>query len=201
MIGLRRRVSGAPDCSIDNERIGAERGGVERAFRQRRLRQSEIDLAADERRQQRDGRRVLVQRHRRAVDAQQRRDETGEQVGRRADSQRGVAVPVERREIGLGGTHARDHRVGVREHDLAGIGQRERPRSARAVDQALPRQVLECRDLMADRRLHVPEARRSTAERPLTRNRVQRHEVSQLHSRPPFACHFRGVTTVTIMKP
>jgi hypothetical protein len=174
-----------------DKRICAEWRRVERTSRQRRLGEREIELASDERSKQCSGVRRLVERDRCAVDTQERRHEPGEQIWGGADAERRGAVAVERCEVGLRRAHPRDHSVGMTEQDLARFGERERPSPARALDQALPREVLKTRNLMADRRLDVAEVRGGAAKRPFARHGIERDEMPKLDAGPPFACHNR----------
>ena len=75
------------------------------------------------------------------------------------------------------------------EQHLAGRGEHQRARAARAVDQALPDERLERRDLMADRRLDVAEPLGRPPERSLTRHRIESHQMTQLDADPPIPRH------------
>src|SRR5205085_5802358 len=82
-----------------------------------------------------------------------------------ADAQDAALALRERAEVGLGGCEPGADRLGVAEQELAGFGQRHRPRPTRAVDEPRPDDALERRDLLAHGRLGVPEALRGPAER------------------------------------
>lgn len=89
---------------------------------------------------------------------------------------------VESCELGLGHPNAIDHRIGMREEDCARRRQCDGAGAARPVDQALAGEALQRRDLMADRRLHVPKSKCGTPEGAFLRDRAQRNEVSELHT-------------------
>ena len=176
----------------DDERIDAESGGVERPLRKRSLCEYEVELSAHERGQERDRRASS----RSASPATRRPAAT---TGTSRASRSGVA-PTRRAALPFPSSAARSACAARTRAITASacasmispaFGQGQRTRSPRPVDQSLTGQILERSDLMADRRLHVAEARGSPPERPLARNRVQGDQVSQLDSRPPFACHFR----------
>jgi hypothetical protein len=130
-----------------------------------------------------------VQRDGSAVGAKQTGHKPREQIGRGAHAQCGDAAAVERGEVGLGGTHTRDHRIRVGEQNLAGLGECERASAARALDQPLTGQVFERRNLVADCGLDVAETRRGAAERPFSGDGIERREVPKLDSGPPFRRH------------
>ena len=87
------------------------------------------------------------------------------------DAERAGGAFGERRHVGLRGVELRDDRVGVPEEEPAGVGQVDRPRAARAVDEPLADVPLELGDLLADGRLRVAElagraGRRTACARP-----------------------------------
>src|SRR5205823_8752449 len=90
-----------------------------------------------------------------------------------ADAEDARLAVRERREVGLGRSDPRDDRLRVAQKQLARLGQRDRLRPPGPLDEALPDDPLEGRDLLADRGLGVAEARRGTAERALARNRFE----------------------------
>ena len=75
---------------------------------------------------------------------------------------------------------------------LARLGQRDRLRPPGPLDEALPDDPLEGRDLLADRGLGVAEARRGTAERALARNRFESDQMPQLDAQPTIRFHNRN---------
>jgi hypothetical protein len=79
----------------------------------------------------------------------------------------------------------------VSQQQLAGLGQGDRARAARTLDQLLADDALQRRDLLADRRLRVAEALRRTAERAVLRDRLQRDEVTELEPEPAIRFHDR----------
>ena len=95
----------------------------------------------------------------------------------------GLAGP-QRRHVGAGGVEPVDDRLGVAQEQLAGLGHRDRARPARALDELLADDALECRDLLADRRLGVAELERGAAERAGAGHRLERREVAHLDAEP-----------------
>jgi hypothetical protein len=79
----------------------------------------------------------------------------------------------------------------VREQQRARVGQRDRARAAGAVDQPLPDDALECRNLLGDGRLCVAEAPRGAAERSLLRDRLEGEQMPQLNAEPTISLHNR----------
>ena len=70
-------------------------------------------------------------------------------------------------------------RFGVTQENPTGLRERDVTRSTRSVDQALPDDLLECRDLLADRRLGIAEGGCRLAEGTLPPDRFQSQEVPQ----------------------
>ena len=68
--------------------------------------------------------------------------------------------------------------------ELARPGQLHRPRSAGAVEEPVADVALERRDLLADRRLRVPELQRRRSERPLLGHGPEGRQVADLHPEP-----------------
>ncbi len=108
-----------------------------------------------------------------------------------ADVERAGLAGRERREVGLGRLEAGDDRARVAEQQPAGLGQRDRPRAARALDQLLADDPLERRDLLADRRLGVAELDRGAPERALGLDGVERSQMAQLDPEPVVELHGR----------
>ena len=96
---------------------------------------------------------------------------------------------VEAFEKALKTLHKRDYEKA--EEQLAALGQRDRTRAAGALDQPLPDDALEGRDLLADRRLGVAELFRGAAERAVLRDRLQGDQMAQLESQPIIRFHDR----------
>ena len=92
-------------------------------------------------------------------------------------------------DVGLGRLDAREDVLRMAEQQLAGLGQLDRLGTLRALDQPLSGQVLEERDLPADRRLHVPEPVRAAAERSFMGHCRQRRKVTQLNAQPAISTH------------
>ena len=78
-------------------------------------------------------------------------------------------------------------RLGVAEEELAGLCHRDRARAARALHEPLPDDALECRDLLAHRRLGVAELGGGTPERAGARDRLERGQVAHLDAEPALA--------------
>ncbi len=89
---------------------------------------------------------------------------------------------VECCELRLGDTYTVDHRIGMREENGARRRQRDGAGATRPIDQALAREALERRDLVADRRLYVPKSKCGPPEGTFLRNRAQRDEVPELNA-------------------
>ena len=83
--------------------------------------------------------------------------------------------------VGLRGLELSDDRAGVPEQEPPGVGERDGPRAAGALDQPLADDLLQLGDLLADRRLRVAELPRRTAERAGARERLQGSQMPQLH--------------------
>ena len=94
-------------------------------------------------------------------------------------------------QVCLGRLKARDDRVGVPEEQLTRLCERDRARSAGALDELLADDLLERLDLLADRRLRVAEPLRGAAERPLGGDGLQRGEMPQFDSEPAIRFHDR----------
>jgi hypothetical protein len=68
----------------------------------------------------------------------------------------------------------------VAEQEEPGLGRLDSARAARPVEELLPDDALELRDLLADGRLRVAELARRTAERARPRDRFQRRQMAQI---------------------
>ena len=108
-----------------------------------------------------------------------------------ADAQRAGGALGQCFHVGLRSLELGDDRVGVAEQQPARVRQRDGPRPTRALDQPLADDLLELRDLLADRRLRVAELPRGTAERPGARERLQGRQMAQLHPQPTIRFHNR----------
>ena len=71
-----------------------------------------------------------------------------------------------------------------RSKQFARLGHRDRARAAGALDELLPDDALEGRDLLADRRLGVAELEGGAAERARPGDRLERREVPHLDAEP-----------------
>ena len=95
-----------------------------------------------------------------------------------ADAERSRGALGERGHVGAGRVEARDDRVGVAEQQEAGLGRLDAARAAGPVEEPLPDDPLELRDLLADGRLGVAELARGRAERAGARDRFQSGEMA-----------------------
>ena len=109
----------------------------------------------------------------------------------RADADRAGLAGDELVEIGAQGAEARQQAVGVPQHDLARLGQRDRAGTARALDQLEADGALERGDLLRDGRLRVAEAIGSAREGALLRDGLQRGQVARLDSDESISRHDR----------
>ena len=167
---------------------------LERPFGQRQVGEREVELAVLEQAEQVGGVRLLVHLH---VDARPLLAEAAEQCGEDAradalidaDPQRAGGTLGERGHVGLGGVELRDDRVGVAEEQTARVGEVDAAWAARPLDELLADDALELGDLLADRRLCVAELARSTAERAVPRDGVERHQMAQLDACPSITFH------------
>ena len=97
--------------------------------------------------------------------------------------------------VRLRGEEPRLDRVRVPEEDLAGLGERDRARAARPLDQAQPDDPLERRDLLRDRRLRVAEPLGGAPEGALVGDRLQRDEMAEVEPEPAISFHDRTVAS------
>ena len=79
---------------------------------------------------------------------------------------------------------ARQDALGMAKEQLPGLGQRDGSRPAGAFDQADVHDPLERRDLLADRRLRVPELGRGASEGSFVGNCLERSQVPKLDTQP-----------------
>ena len=79
----------------------------------------------------------------------------------------------------------------VAQHDVAGGGQRDRARAARALHEPHADDPLEQRDLLADGRLRVAEGPGRAAERALAGDGVERREMTHLDAEPTIRISHR----------
>ena len=101
-----------------------------------------------------------------------------------ADAQRPRLSRAERGHVGARRFEPRDDRLGVPQEELAGVGERHGSGAARTLDQRLADDPLERRDLLAHRRLRVAEPLGRATERALVRDRVERGEMPHLDPEP-----------------
>ncbi len=122
-------------------------------------------------------------------------DDAGEdaRAGRleRADADRPRLACDELVEVGLQRAEPREQAVGVPEHHLAGLGQRDGARAARALDQLQADRPLERGDLLRDRRLRVAEALGGAREGALLGDRLERGQMAGLDPDESITRHDR----------
>ena len=103
-------------------------------------------------------------------------------VGR--DPQRTCLAGAQRGHVGARRVEPVDDRLGVSQEELAGLGHRDRPRAAGALDELLAHDALEGGDLLAHGRLGVAELEGGAAERACPGHRFERREVPHLDAEP-----------------
>ena len=94
-------------------------------------------------------------------------------------------------EIGAQRAEAREQAVGVAQHDLARLGQRDRPGPAGTLDQLEADRALERCDLLRDGRLRVAEPLGRAREGALLGDRLQRGEMAGFDSDKSISRHDR----------
>jgi hypothetical protein len=123
------------------------------------------------------------------VAREQPRDNPGADALVDPEAQRPRLAVREGAEVGLGGLDPRDDRLRVAEEHLAGLGQLDRARAARAFDEPLADDPFERRDLLADRRLDVAESRGGAPEGALLGDGFERRQVADLDPRYMIGGH------------
>ena len=181
----QRRVLG----DEQQERVAQQLDRDEGAVGQREEHEGEVELAALDEAQQlalvgRLDQRDVHVGQRRGQAADDARQDLGADAVVGAHAQLAGAAGRPRREVGAGGRELVDDPAAVAQHEVAGRGQRDRARAARALDQPRPDDPLEQRDLLADRRLRVAERPRRAAERALAGDGVERGEMAHLDAEP-----------------
>ena len=97
-----------------------------------------------------------------------------------ADAQRSRGARGESGHVRAGRVEARDDCIRVAEQQEAGLGRLDAAGAAGPVEEPLPDDPLELRDLLADGRLGVAELTRGRAERARSGDRFQSGEMSQI---------------------
>jgi hypothetical protein len=122
-------------------------------------------------------------------------DERGEEAGadalEDADAERAGRSFRERGHVRSGRIETSHDRVGVAQEKEARFGRLDTPRPARPMEELLPDDAFELRDLLTHGRLRVAELARRGAERPRPRNRLEGREVAQFYSQPIISAHDR----------
>ncbi len=102
----------------------------------------------------------------------------------RPDAQHPGLARIERGDVGARGVEPGHDRLGMAQEQLAGLGERDGARAARALDQRLPDELLERRDLLAHGRLRIAQPVGGAPEGALACDRVERGEVPHLDAEP-----------------
>ena len=131
-------------------------------------------------------------RPRARVAAHHRGEDLGAHALERADAQRARLARRQCGEIGLSRLEARHDRFRVAEQQPPRLGERDRPRPARPLDEPFPDRPLERRDLLADGRLRVAELVRGTAERALFGEGLERRQMADFDAEPTIRFHDRN---------
>ena len=100
------------------------------------------------------------------------------------DVERAGLAGRKRGQVCLGRLETRDDRGCVAEQQPAGLGHRDGPRAARALDQLLADDPLERRDLLAHRRLRVAELDRGAPEGAFGLDGIEGGQMAELDSEP-----------------
>ena len=178
------------------ERIAQQLDRDERAVGQREEHEAQVELAALDEAQQL----ALVGRlHQRDVHVGERRgqatDRARQDLGADAvigaHAQLAGAARRPRGEVRPCGGELVDDPPAVAQHDVAGGGQRDRARAARALHEPHADDPLEQRDLLADGRLRVAEGPGRAAERALAGDGIERREMTHLDAEPTIRISHR----------
>jgi hypothetical protein len=94
---------------------------------------------------------------------------------------------VQGRHVGPGRFEPGHDRLGMAEEEGACLGQGDRARSARALDEPLVHGAFERGDLLADRRLGVAELEGGATERPGAGDGFESREMADLDAEPAAA--------------
>src|SRR6476619_5596322 len=169
---------------------------LERSFPQRQVGEGQVELAVLEQTQEIRRRALFPHAH-----ADERPllakapDEGGKEAGADAlvdaDTERSRRALGERGHVGTGRVEARDDRIGVAEQEEAGLRGLHAARAAWTVEEPLPDDPLELRDLLADGRLRIAQLARRAAEGAGARDRLQRRQMTQVDAEPLISTHDR----------
>src|SRR5581483_533962 len=156
--------------------------------------EGQVELAALDEPQQVDGAALLADadgdaRPLGAEAAQERGEKALADALVDADAERADLAAGERRHVRSCGVETGDDRVRVPEQKRPGLRQLDAAGAAWAVEEALPDDLLELGDLLADGGLRVAELARRRAERARARDRLERGEVAQLDAEPLIGAH------------
>ena len=177
-------------------RVAQDLLGLERPLERRQHRERELELAAlDEPEQVVVGRRLaqleLDVRPGGEEAPHHLREHLRADTLERPDAERAAVTLREGGHVGLRGVETRDDRLGVAEQQRPGLRERDRPWTARTLEQPLPDESLQGLDLLADRRLRVAERHGSPAERALAGDGFQGCEMTELDAEPTIRFHDR----------
>ena len=101
-----------------------------------------------------------------------------------ADAEHPCLAGAQRGHVRPSGVQPRHDRLGVAEQQLAGLGQRHRPRAARPLEQTLPDRAFERGDLLAHRRLRIAQLGGGAPERALVGDRLEGRQMAQFDAEP-----------------
>ena len=192
-VELRQLRAGGDEQDV---RVLQHLSPFERPFAQRQVGEGQVELAVLEQAQEIGGGALLPH-----ADADERPlraeapHEGGEEAGADAlvdpHAKRSRSARRESGHVGTGRVEARDDRIGVAEQQEPGLRRLHAPRAARAVEELLPHDPLELRDLLADGRLRIAELARGAAEGAGACDRFQSGKVTQIDAQPFISTHDR----------
>ena len=196
MGGVSRSASGEPAWTTSTYGSRKQLDGLERPVGQRQVGERQIELAALDETQQLE---VVGGFGQRDVHLRPGREEPGHHFGEDPlpdaledpDAKGSRLALGECGEIGLRSGHARGDRTCVSEKQLAGLGEGDRLRASRPLDQPVADDPLERGDLLADCRLGVAQRRCRLAEGSFARDRFQSQEVPEFNTKPAISSHNR----------
>ena len=127
--------------------------------------------------------------------AQQRRKDACADALEGSDAEPAGVACLERQHVRLRREQPCVDRIGVTEEDLPGLGQRDGAGATGPLDEAKADDPLESRDLLRDRGLRIAETLGGLAERAHVRDRLERHQMTQVETHPAISVHDRMLAT------
>ena len=187
--GQRAAAFGDEDELVEDEFAIVERLRVEGKKREGEIERSLLDLLQE--------RNVVIALHRldlhcritAVVALEDVREDAGKRALECADADRSGLAACEIDEILLSDRHSGRQLVDVTREDGPRLCQRCLCATGRALEQALPDDLLQGRDLLADGRLGVAEHLGRPCERARLGNRRKRGEMPEVEARPKIAQH------------